>query len=264
MDLTIVTLIAVFLTAGETRAQGTLDQMREDLKNKPQSDKPTDENRTTKPSTAQDQHRDDVDDGAAEGALASWLLFAAVGAGIDVSIARASKDAQRSSALGVKSRVAGDALLPHARVDSAVAWVDSDIYAVTVTGETGWGPAALLLNYVGLFEDDSDDRLDVFGALGALRLSAGSHFEVDLALGLGAVGNTAGVAFSLPIRVHPSTFWGLEFRPRWTAINSQVFEDYRGVVLFGTRHISVQAGIQVYRTASIDLFGPVVGFALRY
>ena len=250
-------LIATTLTlmmaasSGLNQDRGTLDRMREDVRNdKP--DKSDDDRRR--------RNRDDDDDDDDDSFFGA-LFVQVLGFGFIASAERASVGER---AFGLEPRKPGEALIPTVRADVTGAWFDGGIQAYSLLSEAGWGPFAVQGTYTTLRESDPDDELDIGSLLVSLRMSIGSYVELDIAGGWGIFERDTGFVFALPFKVHPSPYFGFEFRPSWLFINETTFQDYRAVVVAGLPYISAQVGVQVYETASVSLVGPTVGFAGRF
>lgn len=232
---------------------GTLDRMRRDIKDRPDNDDDRDSNR---------RHRDDDDDDYDDEPSFLEILFVQMlGFGVVASIDRVTEPTAPD---GLRPREAGDALLPVARADATVAWLTDDVMAYSIGGEIGWGPLAVVGSYTTLQESNPDDELEIGTVALALRMSLGSYVGLDISGGWGDIEGESGFVLSLPLRIHPSPYYGFEFRPVWLFINETAFEEYRLVAMGGLPFVSVQAGLQIYRTESVDLVGPTVGITGRF
>ena len=232
---------------------GTLDRMRRDIKDRPDD---RDDDRSSR--RRADDDDDDYDD---EPSFLEVLFVQMLGFGVVASIDRVTAPA---SPEGLRPREAGDALLPVARADATTAWLTEDVQAYSIGGEIGWGPVAITGSYTTLQESNPDDELEIGSVSLALRMSLGSYVGLDLSGGWGDIEGESGFILSLPLRIHPSPYYGFEFRPAWLFVNDTTFDDYRLVAMGGLPFVSVQAGLQIYRTESVDLVGPTVGLTGRF
>ncbi|MEO1173086.1 MAG: hypothetical protein AAFX94_13710, partial [Myxococcota bacterium] len=179
---------------------------------------------------------------------------------------------------GVALRDNGEALIPYLRVDGASLALNSDddsVPGLSLAAEAGWGPIAVIGQVAAL--DDGATRLVLtYGHL-AYRMSFGSAVEVDLAFGAGEfdIGDPQrGFSFAMPVRIHPSRFWGIEFIPVFTDFEGANLQDYTVQALVGIDYVSFTLGWRVIETRfdlgagetalGTRIHGPSVGFSLRY
>ena len=253
-------MLAANAAAAPDGQKGTLDRMRDDV----QKNRDKDDSDEDKPDRRRSRRRTDGvnedDDGI--DSLFSIIVAQLLGYGIIESTARVSSTA---ATRGLKPRAPGEALIPYVRADASTAWlIDDDIQAYRISGQVGWGALAVHAHYSKLTESGPVDDLDLVDISALFRMSFGSYVEIDIGTGGGWFGKDAGFILSTPIRVHPSEYAGVEFVPSWLFIGDTVVQRYRAVVLAGLPYVSAQAGIQVYKTESVELFGPTVGLVARF
>ena len=160
------------------------------------------------------------------------------------------------------ARQPGDPLLPILRLDVAGQKVQSDIEALGVRGEAGYGPVGAEVDFTRYWEQSPGDQLNLIRSAGLYRMSLSSHTEMDLGLGALTVRgdrSTSNLLFTLPVLVHPHENWGVEFRPAW----SERYSDYDLALLLTHRHASLKLGYRWVRSPDESLDGPYAGFSVR-
>lgn len=166
------------------------------------------------------------------------------------------------SADGAAPRALGEPLIPFARVDVSYQNVESDVDAVDAQADLGYGPVGAHLGFTRYREQTPADHLDMIRALGLYRMSFGSHIETDLGLGgltLKGEQTTRKFLFSLPVLVHPSEHWGIEFRPAW----ADRISDYDVALLLTRRFASAKLGYRWVDSPHESLDGPYIGISIR-
>ncbi len=169
---------------------------------------------------------------------------------------------RESSAVEVTPRALGEPLLPFARMDVVYQNVESDVDAVDVRAEAGYGPLGAHLDLTRYREQFPSDDLNIIRALGVYRMSFGSHVEIDLGCGvltLSEQQTDSRFLFSLPVLVHPSAYWGIEFRPAW----ADRVNDYDLAVLLNRHYASLKLGYRWVDSPHESLDGPYVGISIR-
>lgn len=167
----------------------------------------------------------------------------------------------------IEPRKAGEALIPFVSVDVSYQDVESDVTAADVRGEIGYGSLGIQARQTRYWEDEPKDGLTATQVHGLYRMSIGSKAELDLGIGslfLEGDGSNSGVSFTAPVLIHPSDFFGFEFRPAWSSINENTINDYDAALLLGWRFASLRVGYRWFMTAHESLNGPQVGIAMRW
>lgn len=160
------------------------------------------------------------------------------------------------------ARLPGDPLIPILRLDVVGQKVQSDIEALGVRGEGGYGPVAVQVDFSRYWEQTPGDQLNLIRSAGLYRMSFSSHVEVDLGLGALTVQGdrtSSNLLFTLPVLVHPHENWGVEFRPAW----SEFYSDYDLALLLTHRYTSLKFGYRRVHSPDESLDGPYAGFSVR-
>ena len=159
-------------------------------------------------------------------------------------------------------RAAGEPLIPFARIDVSGQAVESDVSALDVRAEGGYGPVGIHYNLTRFREDDPADEMDLTRVFALYRMSFGSRVEADLGLGsltLDGEDTTTRLACSLAVLVCPNEHWGMEFRPAW----ANGVSDYDLAVMWTWPYASLKAGYRWIDSPDESLDGPYVGLSLR-
>jgi len=157
----------------------------------------------------------------------------------------------------------GEPLLPFLRLDVAYQEVVSDVAALDVRAEAGFGPIGLHFNQTSYSEDAPADDLVLTRFFVLYRMSFGSHVQTDLGFGsLFLDGNEEHTKFAacVPVLVHPCEFVGVEFRPAW----SERVTDYDLAVLLSLGPVSLKGGYRWVRSPNEWLDGPYAGVSVRW
>ncbi len=197
--------------------------------------------------------------GAMGDALVNVFEFTLLAGGV-CSWERVSPEAQPADEPA--PRILGEPLIPFARCDLGYQRVSSDIHALDVRAEGGYGPLGVQFELTRYREHAAGDDLDLQRILGVYRMSFGSYVETDLGFGALTVSGdqtTSSFLFSIPLLIHPSAHWGIELRPAW----SDRVSDYDVAALLTWRYASLKAGYRWVRSPHESLDGPYVGLSLR-
>lgn len=215
---------------------------------------------------------DDEDDDTCGGESThdSGCCQALFGDAFDETIGAATKaswnrvaNSERSRAMGLTPRRAGEPLLPFLRIDAAFRPVDSDIHAWDFRSEAGYGPIAIQYNEIRYHEHSASDNMRITQCYGLYRLTAGSSCEIDLGVGQMTLhGNTRTTqgSVTIPILYHPrNERLGIEFRPAW----ADTISDYDLALLYSWQYSSLKAGYRWVNSPNYSLSGPYLGVSVR-
>lgn len=173
----------------------------------------------------------------------------------------------RVSGAGEEPRRSGDALLARLRVDACYQKVEDDVDAFDLRAEAGYGFFGIQTRHTRFWEVHPADTLGVTQAHLLYRMSFGSQVECDLGVGallLDGRRTTSGISFTLPLLIHPTRNFGVEFRPAWGDMNGRAVDDYDLAVLLGDRHVSLKLGYRWLMSGQRDLSGPEAGVSLYW
>jgi hypothetical protein len=160
-------------------------------------------------------------------------------------------------------REMGEPLIPFARFDFSYQDVESDVDANDYRFEGGLGPVGFQFNQTHYKEELSEDSLDLIRLHGLYRMSFGTMVEVDLGLGALTIdGNDRDTRFSLtlPVRIYPYDWLGVEVRPAW----ADGVTDWDVALLLSAPYASLKAGYRWVSSPSESLNGPYVGLAVHF
>ncbi len=166
----------------------------------------------------------------------------------------------------VTPRAVGEGVIPYARVDGSYNRVGDDIHAADTRVEIGYGPFGFEVRQMHYTESDPDTVLDVKQYHALYRMSAGKYVEIDLGYGrldLVGVSHNSGGSWTLPILIHPSTRFGIEYRPSWASINGNSVSDQELAISLGDRFWAVRGGYHWLESPADRLSGPFIGLSLR-
>jgi hypothetical protein len=180
----------------------------------------------------------------------------------------------------VKPREPGEALLVKARLDLSQQRVSNAVDALDGRIEAGYGPWAVQGRLTRYREDEPGgvrDRLEVRQAHFLYRIAAGDYAELGVGYGrlqivdarrpLGE-GARTGDSATLPLLIHPSPYWGLEYRPTWAKVDGKTVRDQEIALSLGLPYLSLRVGYRRFESGvgqgGERLSGPFIGFSLRY
>lgn len=169
----------------------------------------------------------------------------------------------------------GQATAPYVRVDYNRQSVDSEVDANDVRVELGYKLVAFHARTT-IFSDDSDGTtLDFNQYYGVLRYGGyrpgflPGTFELGIGLGVAQIKgddkDTSG-ALTIPLKYHPTDWFGVEFRPAWYRWKELAVGDYDLSASLGYRFVQLRGG---YRWLGIedvdtDLNGPYAGVSVSF
>ncbi|MBT3296167.1 MAG: hypothetical protein HN919_21225 [Verrucomicrobia bacterium] len=160
-------------------------------------------------------------------------------------------------------REMGTPLIPFARFDFSYQDAESTVDANDYRFEGGFGPFGVHFNQTHYKEASPEDSLDLIRVHGLYRMSFGSMVEVDLGLGALTIdGNDRDTRFSLtlPVRIYPYDWLGVEVRPAW----ADGVTDWDVALLLTAPFTSMKAGYRWVSSPNKSLNGPYVGLAVHF
>lgn len=164
---------------------------------------------------------------------------------------------------GISLRLAGEPLIPFARLDLSYQHNDPRTKAYDYRFEAGYGALALGYNQTRYRERAPNDSLALTRIYGLFRMSFGSHVEVDWGVGsLEVDGNEhrSLLYITTPILVHLSRRIGFEFRPSWAGNIS----DYDMAILLKSKYAAIKLGYRKLSAGTESLNGPYAGLSVHY
>jgi hypothetical protein len=161
----------------------------------------------------------------------------------------------------------GEPVIPFFRLDAFYQDVESDVRAVDVSGELGYGPLAFQYRHTHYTQDRPDNDLDLGQALGLYRMSFSQYVEVDLGFGamtLDGVNRRSGFEFTVPLTIQPSPYVGARFHPAWGYLSHNTIKDFTLLLTGSLRFASLEAGYRWVSVGGVSLDGPVIGAAFHF
>ena len=161
----------------------------------------------------------------------------------------------------------GDALLPFAGLYLSYQDVDSDVEAVDLRAEFGFGPLAISLRNTHYEEDDPSDELDIVQVHALFRLSPSEDFEIDVGIGTMTIDGEdldTGLSLTFAARTMVMERVMLEFRPTISSINDTTIEDYDFGAALTIPFLSLRAGYRWLEAGESSLNGPYIGVGVHF
>lgn len=171
----------------------------------------------------------------------------------------------------------GEAALPFVRADYNWQYISSDLDAQDIRLEAGYKLLAFHGRYTRYEEHHPADALTLNQYYGVLRVGGAipegtSNVRAwEFGLGLGGVqqkGNKeySSAAFTLPIKIYPADWLGIEFKPAWYRPQEKTIGDYDLSASVGWRGVHLRGG---YRWLWMQgegswLDGPYAGISLSF
>lgn len=162
----------------------------------------------------------------------------------------------------------GETVIPFVGLNAAYQSVESDVDAADLRLETGIGPVGVVFRETHYEEQRPDDELDLIQWHFLYRMSYTRHAEFDIGLGglyLRGQRRTSAFSLSLPVRLQPSAWVGIHFRPTWGwPAGATAIQDYDLGVSLGPAYVAVQIGYRWVRRSSATLDGPFAGVQFSF
>jgi len=171
----------------------------------------------------------------------------------------------------------GASVLPYVRADYNWQHINTDLDAQDIHLELGYKALAFHGRHTRYTERNPTDHLDINQFYGLLRIAgialddgyAIRSWEVDIGAGVAHQrGNDehSSAAFTVPLKVHPADWLGLEFRPAWYRPQDRTIGDYDLSASLGWRYVQLRCG---YRWLWLQgegtlLDGPYAGVSLSF
>lgn len=167
----------------------------------------------------------------------------------------------------------GQATAPYARVDYNWQSIDSATDANDIRVELGYKLVAF--HGRATKYDDGTSTLDINQYYGVLRYGGyrpnflPGSFEFAFGAGVAQITGTdqdSSGALTVPLKYHPTDWFGIEFRPawyRWLEIN---VSDYDLSASLGYRFVQLRGGYRwlTFQDVDIDLSGPYAGVSVSF
>jgi hypothetical protein len=179
----------------------------------------------------------------------------------------ASRELDTDFSFNISPRAHGEASLPFLRVDFGYQDIDTVGDAFDYRIEFGYGPFAIQARETRYDSDSPIAEQDIVQIHGLYRMSYAALLEIDLGIGaliLEQPDQTESFSFTVPVLLHPSNHYGLEFRPAWSRVNGERVTDYDLNLLIGARFFSVRLGYRWVETVTDEFNGPQIGASLRW
>ena len=171
----------------------------------------------------------------------------------------------------------GAATMPYVRADYNYQHINSDLHADDVRLEVGYKLLAFNGRYTRYAESDPTDHLDISQFYGVLRVGGsdvGQEPSVrgwEVGIGGGVVqqqGNEtyASGAFTIPIKIYPTDWIGIEFRPAWYRPQERMISDLDLSASVGWRFVQLRGGYRWLLLQGEGTFfdGPYAGVSFSF
>lgn len=204
---------------------------------------------------------------ASDGDSGDWLAPVVEGCLYGGFVSAARTTGRGTSDYGVEQRQDGDALIPYARGDAAYQFVRGGVSAVETRAEAGWAWIAVRASRTLYWDRTSNETLSTTILEPMYRMSFGDHFELDLGAGayyLVGRESHAGSTFTVPVKIEPSKYWGVEYIPAWHSLEGETIRDNELALRLGARWASLRAGYRWVESGGARLDGPFAGAMLTW
>lgn len=173
-------------------------------------------------------------------------------------------------------RKPGDALLVNLRIDHSQQHMNDNTRAFDTRLEAGHGPWAVQgretrYKNANVPEASTDNTLKLRQLHLLYRMAAGNHAELSLGYGrLQMIGKDThtGQSATIPLLIHPSPYWGAEYRLTLSRIRNNTLRDQELALQFGLPYASLRIGYRRLESNVTQngkqLVGPFAGLSIRY
>lgn len=171
----------------------------------------------------------------------------------------------------------GGATMPYIRADYNWQYIDSNLEAEDIHVEAGYKLLAFYGRHTVYTESNPTDELTVNQYYGMLRFGgalAHADFSTgtwDVGLGLGTAVQEGSEehsswAFTVPVKLYPTDWFGVEFRPAWYRPQDRVIGDYDLSASLGWRFVQLRGGYRWLWIQGIghELNGPYAGVSVSF
>ena len=161
----------------------------------------------------------------------------------------------------------GTVMLPYIRADLAYSALEGGIQSIDYSAELGFGPLGVYARQSHYRDYDLDESLRIDQLYGLFRLTYFKSFELDFGFGnykIDGRNTNDDFAFTMPVIIHPTENFGIEFRPVWSQINGNDLRDHTLDVLYDWKYISIKAGYRWQKIANARLNGAHIGVVFHY
>lgn len=171
----------------------------------------------------------------------------------------------------------GAPTIPYVRADYNWQYIDSNLDAEDIRVEAGYKLLAFYGRHTIYTEHHPTDELTLSQYYGMLRFGGALENEDfssgswDVGIGLGTAvqeGNDehSSWAFTVPVKLYPTDWFGVEFRPAWYRPQDRVIGDYDLSASLGGRYVQLRGGYRWLWIQGIghELNGPYAGVSVSF
>ena len=165
-------------------------------------------------------------------------------------------------------REAGDPALPFVRVDDTYQrLIHGNVNGYSARAEAGFGPAAVVFEWLRYWEHGPTDRMDAWSAAALYRVSTDPRYSLGVSAGYRRFDRERdheGFELGTPLALYAWDPVGFEFEPRWSWFAGNVVQDYRGGIALHLPFVTVRPGYRLLRVDRLTLDGPEIDVALLW
>ncbi|MGD8594955.1 MAG: hypothetical protein PVF82_19160 [Gammaproteobacteria bacterium] len=184
-----------------------------------------------------------------------------------VSVSAADDGANGRDRKKITPKAPGEGVVPYIRLDASYNHVDDRIHASDYRAEVGYGPFGFEYRQVLYGETNPEATLELEQYHALYRMSFGDRVEIDLGYGrldLIGMARHSGSSWTLPILIHPSPHFGIEYRPSWAKINGNSISNQELAISVGAQFWAFRGGYHWLESHEERLSGPFIGLSLRF